>query len=238
MATRQVELVTAATLSPTVRSLTFRCLDGQPLGHLAGQWVNIDVPTASGLARRAYSLASAPSPVHGDRFEIAVTRVEPGLGASHALHALLPGTQLAIDGPHGFFTREQESQQPALLVGTGTGVCPLLAMLEDELADGDGPPLRLLFGCRSEQDILFGERLQAWAERHARFTLDVTLSRPSITWTGRTGYVQTHIASLLADGSRPHVYVCGLSKMIAEVRRVLKEQHGYDRRMIHSERYD
>jgi ferredoxin-NADP reductase len=238
MAMREVELVAAATLSATVRALTFRCVDGQPLGHVAGQWANFDVPTATGLARRAYSIASAPSVVHGDRFEIAVTRVEPGLGASQALHGLPIGARMGIDGPHGFFTREQEREQPALLVGTGTGVCPLLAMLEDELADGAGPPLRLLFGCRSEQDILYRDRLEAWAERHPRFRLDVTLSRPSASWTGRTGYVQTHIASLLADGSRPHVYICGLSKMIAEVRRVLKEQHGYDRKMIHSERYD
>lgn len=238
MATRQVELVAAATLSPTVRALTFRCLDGQPLGHVAGQWVNFDVPTANGLARRAYSIASAPSAAHADRFEIAVTRVEPGMGASRTLHALTPGTQLAIDGPHGFFTREQERELPALLVGTGTGVCPLLAMLEDELADAHGPRLQLLFGCRSEQDILFGEQLETWIARHPRFQLHVTLSRPSASWTGRTGYVQTHIASLLADGSRPHVYICGLTKMISEVRRALKEQHGYDRRMIHSERYD
>jgi len=239
MATRKVELVAAASLSSTVRALTLRCADGQPLGHVAGQWVNVDVPTAAGaIARRAYSVASAPAARHGDRFELAVTRVDAGQGASQALHALPIGGQLAIDGPHGFFTREQGRSAPALLVGTGTGVCPLLAMLEDELADAQGPALGLLFGCRSEQDILFRERLEAWARDCPRFRLWVTLSRPSAGWSGQTGYVQTHLAALLPELGRPHVYVCGLTKMVSEVRRVLKEQHGYDRKQIHSERYD
>ena len=239
MPTRTVELVAAQSLSATVRALTFRCTDRRPLGHIAGQWVNIDVPTAAGVARRAYSVASAPSREHADQFELAVTRVDAGLGASQALHALPLGAQLAIDGPHGFFTREQERAVPALLVGTGTGVCPLLAMLEDELAQPEGPPLGLLFGCRGEGDVLFRERLEAWARDCPRFKLWVTLSRPAEGWSGLSGYVQTHLGAVLpALGGRPHVYVCGLTKMVSEVRRVLKEQHGYDRKLIHSERYD
>jgi ferredoxin-NADP reductase len=240
MATREVELIAAQVLSATVRALTFRCRDGQPLGHVAGQWLNFDVPTAGGTVRRAYSIASAP-PCSGDvqdQFEIAVTRVDDGEGASPALHALTLGSRLQVDGPHGFFTREDQRARPALFVGTGTGVCPLRAMLQDELRDAEGPALTLLFGCRSERDILFGDELRAWQERHARFALHVTLSRPPETWAGLRGYVQTHLAGLVGASDRPHVYVCGLTKMVAEVRRVLKEEHGYDRRMIHSERYD
>lgn len=236
-ARRTAELLQAHTLSPTVKAFAFRCADGQPLAYVAGQWLNFDVPTAQGVLRRAYSIASAPDPEHPERFEIAVTRVGEGGAASCALHELAPGAQLAIDGPHGFFTREQERALPALFVGTGTGVCPLRAMIADELRAPAGPPLALLFGCRSEGDILWRSELEAWAARHPRFSLHVTLSRPSDAWTGRGGYVQTHLQSLIGT-QRPHVYVCGLTKMISEVRRVLKQDLGYDRRMIHSERYD
>jgi NADPH-dependent ferric siderophore reductase len=34
------------------------------------------------------------------------------------------------------------------------------------------------------------------------------------------------------------VYVCGLTRMVQEVRRVLKADLGYDRKQIRSERYD
>lgn len=225
------------TLSPTVKAFVFRRADGRPLPYLAGQWLNFDVPTPQGVVRRAYSIASAPDAEHPDRFELAVTRVEDGGAASQALHALSPGAELAIDGPHGFFTREQERESPALFVGTGTGVCPLRAMIQDELRAAEGPPLTLLFGCRTEADILWREELEAWAARHPRFSLHVTLSQPSPAWSGLRGYVQHHL-SAVTDASKPHVYVCGLTKMITDVRKTLKQDLGYDRRMIHSERYD
>jgi ferredoxin-NADP reductase len=236
-ARRTAELLEAQTLSPTVKAFVFRCADRQPLPYVAGQWLNFDVPTPQGVLRRAYSIASAPDPEHPERFEIAVTRVAEGGTASRALHELAPGAQLAIDGPHGFFTREQERPLPALFVGTGTGVCPLRAMIADELRAPDGPPLSLLFGCRSEADILWRAEFETWAAQQPRFTLHVTLSRPGESWHGLRGYVQHHLASLIAP-PLPHVYVCGLTRMISEVRRTLKQELGYDRRMIHSERYD
>jgi NAD(P)H-flavin reductase len=233
-----VELLSTRVLSPTVKLLRFRTLDRAPLAFVAGQWLNFDVETEQGVARRAYSIATAPSAEHPDEFEIAVTRVDDGGSASLALHALVPGSRIEVDGPHGFFTREDTRVKSALFVGTGTGVCPLRAMIEDELRAPGGPPLTLLFGCRSQADILWGDQLAQWAAQHARFGLHVTLSRPEVGWNGLQGYVQRHLAELIDPAARPHVYVCGLTKMVSEVRRVLKDQLGYDRRMIHSERYD
>jgi CDP-4-dehydro-6-deoxyglucose reductase, E3 len=234
---RTAELCATQRLSPTVKGFSFRCADGAPLSFVSGQWLNFDVETPDGVLRRAYSIASAPDVEQPERFEIAVTRVEDGGAASRALHELSAGACIAIDGPHGFFTREQQRDLPALFVGTGTGVCPLRAMIQDELRAGDGPRLTLLFGVRTEADILWRGEFEAWAAAHPRFSLHVTLSRPEPEWTGLRGYVQQHLASLV-DETRPHVYVCGLTKMITDVRKTLKQDLGYDRRLIHSERYD
>jgi CDP-4-dehydro-6-deoxyglucose reductase, E3 len=233
-----VELVHTEALSPTAKSLLWRSENGRPLEYIAGQWFNFDVETPHGVVRRAYSIASAPDAARPDQFEIAVTRVVLGGAASHALHELEPGARLSIDGPHGFFTREGARDLPGLFVGTGTGLCPLRAMLEDELRSGDGPPLSLLFGCRSEADILWRTQIETWAARHPRFSYQVTLSRGLPQWTGLRGYVQSHLPALVTAGARPHIYVCGLTKMVGEVRRIAKERLGYDRRLIHSERYD
>jgi CDP-4-dehydro-6-deoxyglucose reductase len=242
MASRWCEVMRADTLSPSVRALELRAVDGEPIGHVAGQWLNLDVPVAPAgpaerVARRAYSIASAPQSDSPDRFEIAVTRVRDG-EASTVLHELPVGVRLAFDGPHGFFTREAERDEPALLVGTGTGLCPLRAMLEDELARASGPRVALLFGCRSERDILWREQLEAWAREQPRFSLHVTLSQPSADWGGRSGYVQRHVGELAHELGKPIVYACGLSPMVADVRRVLKDELGYDRKRIRSERYD
>jgi ferredoxin-NADP reductase len=239
MPSRQtVELVRSEQLSPTVKVLLWRDTEARALSYIAGQWFNFDVPTPDGVARRAYSIASAPDVDRPDELEIAVTRVPEIGNASLALHEFEPGMRLGIDGPHGFFTREQARHLPALFVGTGTGVCPLRAMIQDELREASGPALHLLFGCRTEADILWREQLRAWAAAHPRFSFDFTLSRAPADFTGLRGYVQNHLPAMIAPGEQPQIYVCGLTKMVSEVRRVAKERLGYDRRAIHSERYD
>ena len=234
---RDVVVRRSEQLSPSVRGLTLACADGAPLAYVPGQWVNLEVEVGGRRDKRAYSIASAPNPGDPSAFELAVTRVDDGL-VSRALHELPVGSVVALDGPHGFFTREGQSHLPALFVGTGTGVCPLRAMLEAELATSDGPPLGLLFGVRNEGEILYRAEFEALAAKHPRFSFHPTLSRPSPEWKGRTGYVQTHLAELIDRTAKPHVYVCGLSRMVSGVRRVLKEELGFERRSVHSERYD
>jgi ferredoxin-NADP reductase len=220
-------------LSPSVRCLELAPERG-PLSFLAGQWLNVYVPGEHEIFKRAYSIAS---PVGRETLELVVTHV-PGGAVSPLLHALPVGASVEIDGPHGLFTRaREERREPALFVATGTGIAPFRSMLLTERED-EGASITLLFGCRTRADILFGEELSALAQRSPRFSLEVTLSRPEADWTGRKGYVQTHLSELVQASGRPRVYACGLTRMTSEVRRLLKEQHGYDRRRIHTERYD
>jgi ferredoxin-NADP reductase len=234
---RKVVVLKTEQLSPSVLGLHLACVDQAPVGFVPGQWVNLHVATSGGVEKRSYSIASAPNLRQPERFEVAVTRVEDGR-VSPALHALSAGDVLSMDGPYGFFTRVDQAEEDALLVGTGTGIAPLRAMIQAELARSSGPQLTLLFGCRREADLLYGSELESLERQHARFRFAPTLSKGSTAWAGRRGYVQAHLAELVEGAGRPHVYVCGLSNMVNDVRSALKAELGYDRKHIHSERYD
>lgn len=234
---RKVVVLRTELLSPSVVGLQLACADRAPISFVPGQWINLHVAAGGKLEKRSYSIASAPNPAHPERFELAVTRVETGR-VSCALHTLAVGDALDMEGPFGFFTRTEQAARDALLVGTGTGVAPLRAMLQDALRAPHGPRLTLLFGCRSEADLLYRAQFEAYAREQERFQFEPTLSRGGGAWAGRRGYVQSHLAELVASTGRPHVFVCGLSNMVNEVRSVLKGTLGYDRKHIHSERYD
>lgn len=235
---RTLVLDAIAELSPSVRSFVLKSADGAPIDYLAGQWMKLYL---SGGIDRDYSIASAPVPVGepgSDRFELAITRVEGGAGSA-ALFALTPGATLEALGPNGLFVREDRHRDvPAIYVATGTGLAPIRAMLHEELRRDETTTQVLLFGCRTEDDLLYRSELEALAARHARFRYLPTLSRGSDTWTGRRGYVQTHLPALRSELGDAHLYVCGLSKMIDDVRAVLKNDLGVDRRFVHTERYD
>ncbi len=233
--TFKARIVSAQMLSNNVREIVFD--RGEPLPFEAGQWVSLAVPNDGEILKRSYSIASAPDGT--GRFELAVTFVEGGPGSTY-LHSAPIGAELDVTGPQGFFTREPG---PALFVGTGTGVAPLRAMLHDALKKGETRALWLVFGVRTEADILYKAELDALAKAHANVRAFYTLSRPDARWTGLTGYVQTHVEKVWREmeargESAPHTYVCGLHRMVGSVRDLLRKQMGVPRAQVHSERYD
>lgn len=238
--TFDVRLARARMLSPNVRELGFERVDGAPFEFQAGQWVSLVLPLEEGEARRAYSIASAPDGSAG--FEVAITKVEGGPGSTY-LHELAIGSTVRTIGPQGFFTRPRGAGHPSLFVGTGTGVTPLRSMIKHALAAGEATPMTLLFGARHESDRLYLDELEELAKQHRNFRALYSLSQPAAEWSGLKGYVQTHAESLWreleASGSgAPHVYICGLERMVGSVRDLLRKQMGVDRKQVHSERYD
>lgn len=227
----------AQRLSPTVRCLRFRTTDGAPVGHVAGQYLDLVVPTPRLPYRRSYSIASAPDPADPGAFEVAVTLVAGG-PTSQALHDLPLGGLVELEGPRGTFVRtEGDRAHPALFVAAGTGLAPIRAMLTEEVTRAEGPPLELLFGCRTPDDILWADELRDWQRRCPRFRLHVTLSRPLPDWAGLSGYVQRHAVGL-ARTPGLHAYVCGLSAMVDEVVGLLEREARVPRANLRYETYD
>jgi len=230
----EVELASSRQLSPSVKSLVFRRCDGEPMQFAPGQFVNL---LTSAGDKRSYSIASAPD--GQSSFELAVTRVEGGV-FSNELHQLELGGRLTAIGPEGLFTRKAEDERPSLFVGTGTGVAPLRSMIASALASGSQAPMRLLFGVRTEADVFYESDYRSWAQQ-ANVKVQVTLSRGSNDWSGKRGYVQHHLEEVLSELGQPEVvqvYICGLSKMVAEVKELARGKLALPRRHVHVERFD
>lgn len=234
----EARLVAARMLTPNVRELTFERTDGAPMQFEAGQWLNALLPEPVG--KRSYSIASPPD--GSPRFDITVTHVTGGPGSTW-LHAAELGTTLRFVGPQGFFTRPAAKAAPSLMIATGTGVTPMRSMMRAAITAGSRTPMWLLLGVRHEEDLLYADEFRAMAREHAFVRFEPTFSQPHAP-APRRGYVQTHVRSLFSElasasgGERPHAYICGLERMIASVRQLLRQDMGLPRQEVHSERYD
>lgn len=227
----QLDLVQASDLSPIVRLLVLEAGDGQPFEWEPGQHVEVVRPDDP-QTKLPLSIASAVDPDNPGRFELAVTHST----STRALVELPVGSRVTAFGPRGSFRRRVGSPHPALLVGAGTGLAPLKAMLEAELRSGDGAPLVLLFGCRTEADILWGEELFDLDRDVARFSFVPTLTRASEGWTGRRGRVQQHLAGLCSSLPGLEAWLCGHHAMVRDCATGL-EQLGVPRARIYTEEY-
>ncbi len=137
----------------TASAKTFRLRLSRPSVHLAGQHYVLRLSAPDGYsAQRSYSVASAPD--GSAEIELTIERL-PGGEVSMFMHdEVRVGDELELRGPIGgwFVWR---AGAPALLIGGGSGVVPLMAMLR--LARRQGVPdlVRLLVSVRRPQDLYY-----------------------------------------------------------------------------------
>jgi NAD(P)H-flavin reductase len=223
-------------LTPSTKHFEWE-IAGGAFDFYAGQFVSLKVSRPGGEEARPYSIASAP---RGDaRFDLCLNRVEGGY-VSNYLCDLAAGASVEISGPHGAFVVGRPVEQDLVFIATGTGIAPIRGMLADLFAAGEAPAqdVWLLFGVRHPETILYRAEFDALAAAHPRFHFVPTLSRPPAGWKAETGYVQEHLRRIFAGRRDFKAYICGLKAMVDEVRFILKEEFGLDRKQIRFEKYD
>src|SRR5262245_19771119 len=113
--------------TPTVRSFTLQLPDWP--GHRPGQHVDVRLTAPDGYSvERSYSIASEPE--RGGEIDITVERIADGEVSAFLHDVVVPGDRFEIRGPiGGYFVWEVAIGGPLFLVGGGSGVVPLMAMV-------------------------------------------------------------------------------------------------------------
>ncbi len=222
-----VELLRRRPLSGTVHRLRFagpvgfQWRAGQHIVVVRGRGQDFLLP---------YSIASAYDAEYPGQFDLAVA-FQAGADVMDALEI---GEALQCEGPLGDFVWQPAPSPAALLVGVGTGVAPLRALVEEELARASPARLLLIAGHRAPDDMLFADDFARLAALHARFRFVPTLTGAEGSWLGERGRVQARL-SVAAQALGPlDAYVCGRLDMVNEVVSMLTRE-GVPRARIRSE---
>jgi ferredoxin-NADP reductase len=141
----------------TSRAKTFRLRLEHPTPHRAGQHYVVRLTAPDGYrASRSYSVASAPD--ESGEIELTVERLVDGEVSSFLHDVVQPGDELEVRGPiGGWFV--WEGDRPALLVGGGSGLVPLMAMLRLARRTGRSELVRLVVSVRAPEDLLYAAEL-------------------------------------------------------------------------------
>ena len=218
-------------LAPSVRHLAFERADGAPFAFIPGQFVQVHFHYEDGKAtKRSYSVATigdgTTAPV--ERVEIAVSYVEGG-AATELLSTLAEGGTIDASGPYGrFCLMDNDANHRYLLVATGTGVTPYRAMLPKirEAITARGCTFALVYGARSETELLYGEEFEAFARKYPHFHFYACFSRTPRTPArahDRDGRVHVALAELKPDPAHDIAYLCGNPEMVDQAFALLKD---------------
>ena len=168
--------------------------------------------TQESLPHREYSIASVPADgaIHLLVRQMRRPSGEPGLGSGWLTQQVATGGEVALRVRTNSNFHAPADSRPLILIGNGTGLAGLRALLKARMANGHSRNW-LIFGERNiRHDGFYGHELQSWhAQQHIE-KLDLVFSRDQ----PERRYVQhrllecaDEIRRWIGDGAA--VYVCG-----------------------------
>lgn len=186
-----------------------------PLYYHAGQFIN--VRNSDGLVR-SYSLASVSK--LDQYLELHVAKMENGRMSSWVHGGLEIGDTLDFAGPNGnCFYVSGKPEQDILLIGTGTGLAPLLGIVRDALASGHSGKLHLFHGGqKKESQYLFSEISQL-ADLYKNFNYYPCVSREAVSYPYKHGRADDLAFEAVPDLRGWRVFLCGSPAMVNDAKR-------------------
>ena len=214
---RLAEVIEVVVETPRTKSLVLKVSGWE--GHKSGQHVDVRLTAPDGYqAQRSYSIASAPE---DERLVLTVDRLDDGEVSPYLTEVLMVGDKLELRGPiGGYFTWEAKDDGPLLLVGGGSGVVPLMAMIRHRAAVGSGVPTRLLYSSRSYEEIIYRKELENLAAQDGSLEVIHTLTRTRPEgWKGYDRRIDTELLGEVAwsPDESPLAFVCGPTPLVEAV---------------------
>jgi len=214
--------------TPRVRTLLLE-VEGWP-GHKPGQHLDVRLTSENGYqAERSYSIASAP----GEPLAITVERLEDGEVSPYLVDEAHEGDQFEMRGPIGGYFVWEDDGRPAFLVGGGSGVVPLMAMIR---SSSGTTPMRLLYSSRTYEDLIYRKELET---PPAQVEIFYTLTREQPPgWSGYSRRIDDELLREVAwpAAEQPHVFVCGSTRFVDAAADGLVRL-GYDPHWVRTERF-
>jgi NAD(P)H-flavin reductase len=175
---RAAEVIAATRETAEVVTLHVAC--DPPLAVLPGQFMMLSIP----------AIGEVPISVSGTWGDSIAQTIRDVGAVSGALAALRPGDRLGVRGPYGNgWPLDAARGRPVVLIAGGLGIAPLRGAIRSMLEQpADFPEVRLLYGARTPDEILFAREMLGWTSRPG-CRVEITVDRADLSWRGDVGAV-------------------------------------------------
>jgi ferredoxin-NADP reductase len=210
----------------TARVKSFRIQLHMWMPHLPGQHYDVRLTAPDGYrAQRSYSIAS--SPLDQGEIELTIDRLDEGEVSPYFHDVVVEGDQVEVRGPFASYF-VWRGEQPVLLVGGGSGVVPLMAMLRHRRRTMPELPMHLVYSVRSADEVIYADELGDDT------TLTFSREAPD-RWDGHIGRIDAALIAPLADAEAT-AFVCGSNGFVEAAVGLLLEA-GIEPERVRTERF-
>jgi stearoyl-CoA 9-desaturase NADPH oxidoreductase len=197
-------------------------------GHQPGQYIRIGVVVDGVFHWRAYSLTSDPDHPQGC-ISVTPKLVEGGKVTPYLVHEAHPGEVVRLGGVEGDFILPDPCPDSLLFISAGSGITPIMSMLRHLHRQGDLGDAVHLHSARTEEDVIFGDRLADLDERNSAYRLHLQL-------TGANGRMKpADLDRLCPDWREREAFASGPGEMLDALTDHWEREGELDR--LHMERF-
>lgn len=230
---RKARVASVDMVSSTVARLVIEPeVDTPPISFISGQYVHLSIPGTS--EHRSYSFAN---PVfESGKYTFYVKVLEQGAMSDYLSDRARPGDEMIVTGPFGrFYLRSV--RRPILMVAGGTGLAPMLSMLDTLIQNNENDqPVKLLYGANSVDELFGFDQLAKYGTNDLDLTTEFSVVEPAEGWDGAIGHVTSLLRDELLNRGDCEVYLCGPPPMIDAAESWLRENN-HDPALVHAEKF-
>jgi predicted ferric reductase len=198
-------------------TVTLKSPSGKRLPHNPGQFMFLKLKRPGRLSEtHPFTISSLPLPDN-----IVQATIKKSGNFTNTIDQTVAGDIGIIEGPYGRFSFVNYDVKSFLFIAGGVGMTPIMSMLRYLKETDDIRPAVLLYGNRTEKDIIFREELD-----HITSNVKVVhiLSNPDDSWRGPRGHISTEIIQQYAADilHQADIFLCGPPIMMMSINRILK----------------
>jgi ferredoxin-NADP reductase len=185
-------------------------------GFRAGQFVNVAVEIDGVRHQRCYSPACAEG--RGATLEITTKRHREGLVSNFLVDRAERGMVVGLSPAEGDFQLPDPRPGSVLLIGGGSGITPLMAILRTLFAEGYAGPVALLHYAPDPERAIYREELDRLAATHPNFQLARSYTRAPGAGELDGHFSPLHLPRSDPDFTAAETFACGPPALLDAVR--------------------
>lgn len=183
----------------------------------AWQYINLKMKDKKWVFNRSYSIATG----NENSFTLTIKILQNGRWWLF-INALKENQNIEFFGPEWTFILQKNSK-PKVFIATGTGLAPMIAMLENT---PENIAKTVIFWVRHEQDLYYLDILSQFKNT----TVITTVSKPDKNYVGKTGRVTDFLSDIKKESE---IYICGNPDMVESVKSTLEKEWFSNENIFH-----
>jgi ferredoxin-NADP reductase len=174
--------------TPTTKTLRLIAVDQELPPFQAGQYIAFFLEIDGIRTSRPFSISSPPNQT--GYYDITVKRVENGLVSNYLSDRVNKGDELISSGPEGnFYFNPIIHKKTMICIAGGSGITPFMSMIREIVDCGLDRDVHLLYGNKSDEDVIFHDVLLDIAGRFDNISYVPVIEEPTDSYGGACGFV-------------------------------------------------